>query len=308
MRKRILTLCMLLCGICLIFTVRNCGAEMLPQGAGSFSVEEQAGANAGPMNIFYYRPSAWTKDQPVVVVFHGLKRDAEKYRDDWIQYAEQYDMLVICPEFSEEKFPGVRYYNTGNVSDTDDETGTVQPKDKWVFSAIDDVIKETEKRTGVSAANITLFAHSAGAQMLHRYILFDGSAKVRRFIPANAGWYTMPDRSVDFPYGIKNVPVDDKALQRAFAAPVTILLGGADTQRSKILRKTTLADAQGMNRFERGNHFFAMAKQQAGKMDAAFNWQIETVPGVGHNDALMAGAAAKLIADDNQNRLQEKKQ
>lgn len=306
MRKRILTLCMLLCGIWLIFAVRNCGAETLLQGAGSFSIQEQAGVNEDPMNIFYYRPVAWNKDQPVVVVFHGLKRDAEKYRDDWIRYAEQYDLLVICPEFSEEKFPGVRYYNTGNISDTDDETGRIQPKDKWVFAAIDDVIKETGKRTGVSAANITLFAHSAGAQMLHRYILFDGSAKVRRFIPANAGWYTMPDRSVDFPYGIKNVPVDERSLQKAFAAPVTILLGGADTQRSKILRKTSLADAQGMNRLDRGNRFFSMAKQQAEELGTAFNWQVEIVPGVGHNDTLMAGAAAKLIAEDNTVRLQVK--
>ena len=34
---------MLLCGIGLIFVVRNCEAETLPQGAGRFSIEEQAG-------------------------------------------------------------------------------------------------------------------------------------------------------------------------------------------------------------------------------------------------------------------------
>ena len=43
MRKCILTLCMLLCGIGRIFVVRNCEAETLPQGAGRFSIEEQAG-------------------------------------------------------------------------------------------------------------------------------------------------------------------------------------------------------------------------------------------------------------------------
>ena len=34
---------MLLCGIGLIFVVRNCEVETLPQGAGRFSIEEQAG-------------------------------------------------------------------------------------------------------------------------------------------------------------------------------------------------------------------------------------------------------------------------
>ena len=88
----------------------------------------------------------------------------------------------------------------------------------------------------------------------------------------------------------------DEALAKAFAKPVVLLLGEADTERSKVLRKTPLSDAQGQNRLERGKKFFAEAKAKAEAMGVPFKWQLVTVSGVGHNDAQMAEAAAKLLA------------
>ncbi|WP_144034039.1 hypothetical protein SPSIL_053690 [Sporomusa silvacetica DSM 10669] len=110
----------------------------------------------------------------------------------------------------------------------------------------------------------------------------------------------MPDTNIDFPYGIKNMSLSKDELAKAFAKPVIILLGEKDNEPNhKILRHTQLADAQGLNRFDRGNKFFYEAKAKALELGVTFNWNLITVPGVGHDDLGMAAAAAKLIAESS---------
>jgi len=292
--------------MCLFFLLQGtgCGAtgfekiKTINVGAGSFSMPEPTGATNADLRSFYYRPANWTADRPIVVVMHGFKRNAEDYRDAWITYANQYNLLVVCPEFSESKYPGVRYYNTGNVSDTDDETGNLQPKENWIFPVIDRIFDQAKIRSGAAGENFALYSHSAGSQMVHRYVLLNKETKAKKIIAANSGWYTMPDSQVAFPYGIKGLPLNAADLKAAFAKPVTILLGEADTKSNADLRHTPLADAQGENRFERGQEFFALAQKKAAQMGAPFNWRLVTVPGVGHNEGKMGEVAAKLIAED----------
>ncbi|WP_110954500.1 alpha/beta hydrolase [Anaerosinus massiliensis] len=272
-------------------------AASLDIGSGMFTMPETTGVNKDDLQVFYYRPAGWTPDKPIVIVQHGLQRNAEEYRDGWKTYADQYNLLVVCPQYSEAKYPGVRYYNTGNVSDTDHDKGNLQPKNQWVFPVINHVIAEARIRSGATGNNVAVFGHSAGAQLVHRYVLFGGQTQAKRIISANAGWYSMPDTTVDFPYGIKNMSMNKEELAQAFAKPVTILLGEQDIKRSKVLRKTPEADAQGANRFERGSQFFEEAKAKAAELGVPFHWQLIRVPGVGHDDVGMAAAAAKLIAE-----------
>lgn len=292
-----------ICLLLLLDAVVGCAAssqrfEPLNVGSGIFAMPETTGANSNNLRVFYYRPANWTPDKPIVIVQHGLQRNAEEYRDGWKKYAEQYNLLVVCPEFSKDKYPGVRYYNTGNISDTDDNTGQLQPKSEWIFPVINHVFNEIQMRSGATSNTFTLFGHSAGAQFVHRYVLFAGKTQAERIIFANAGWYTMTDANVDFPYGIKNMSMSKDDLAEAFAKPVTILLGEKDNDpNNKVLRHTLEADTQGLNRFERGNRFYYEAKEKAAELGVPFNWQLITVPGVGHSDIGMAAAAAKLIVE-----------
>ena len=272
-------------------------ASQLSIGAGMFTMPETTGANQEDLRVFYYRPSGWTPEKEIVIVLHGVQRNAEEYRNEWKKYADDYNLLVICPDFSESKYPGVGYYNVGNVMNTDNEKGKLQPREQWIFSVIDRVFSEVHARSGATTDTFTLFGHSAGAQFVHRYFLFSPESKAKRIISANAGWYTMPDRDIPFPYGLKNIPVTNKDLTKEFAKPVIILLGENDTKTGGVLRQTLLAAREGSNRFERGNKFFAMAKNEAETLGVPFNWKLITVPGVGHSDAKMAAAAAKLIGD-----------
>lgn len=293
---------------CLIFVTQistECLANFpnktpIEKGEGSFKMQESTGATKDDIQVFYYKPERWGPDRPVVIIQHGFQRDAKEYRDSWKVYADKYNILVICPQFSEEKYPGAQYYNMGNMSDNDNdnEKGSLQSKEKWTFSVIDHVITEV-KQHFKATGEFVLFGHSAGAQFVHRYMLFSDSDVFSHIIIANAGWYTMLDKTVDFPYGIKNIPMSDVELTKSFAKPVTILLGEKDNNSNhKLLRHNNLADKQGINRFERGMQFFYRAKEKASEMGVPFKWELVTVPGVGHDDVEMAKAAAKLIFEN----------
>jgi len=273
-------------------------SQELHNGAGSFILSEATGATDDGLRVFYYRPAGWTPEKSIVIALHGVQRNAEKYCAGWQEDAAKYNLLVICPEFTEKKYPGAHYYNEGNVMDHDGTARQLQPREKWTFSVIEHVFNEVRFRAGATSNTFTLFGHSAGAQFVHRYLLFSPEPKADGIIVANAGWYTMPDSNINFPYGIKNTPVSETDLARAFAAKVTVLLGERDIDaNSKILRHDRRADAQGWNRLERGYNFFNRAKEQAAKLGVPFNWNLVTVPGVGHDDTGMAAAAAKLIAE-----------
>ena len=46
---------------------------------------------------------------------HGRKRNAEEYRDQWSDFANELNLVVVVPEFSEAQFPMVWGYNYGGI-------------------------------------------------------------------------------------------------------------------------------------------------------------------------------------------------
>ena len=127
--------------------------------------------------------------------------------------------------------------------------------------------------------------------------MFMPDARIDQAITANAGWYTMPDPAVAFPYGTKSAPITGETLGAALGKPLTVLLGTADTDTADPdLRTTAEANLQGPHRFARGQSFHAEGRALADRLGTPFGWKIVFVPGVGHSNALMAQATAKLIA------------
>src|SRR5262249_20086041 len=103
------------------------GAEKLPSGAGRFEVSH--GGRRIP--VWYYLPDNAGADARVLIAMHGVNRDADRYRDEWLPHARKYGFLLLVPEFSKESFPGEEQYNQGN---TRDERGKPLPRDTWSFS------------------------------------------------------------------------------------------------------------------------------------------------------------------------------
>lgn len=278
--------CALMIGLALPATARAAEAEK-----GRFVF---AGWDGPPLPVWYQLPDKVTPDTPVVIVMHGVNRDADRYRDEWAGIARTYRLIVIVPEFSRADFPGAGGYNTGYFTAAD---GTPRPRQLWSFAAIEPLFDAVRARFGTAVERYTLYGHSAGAQFVHRFVMFMPEARIAQAITANAGWYTMPDPATPFPYGTKGAPVGEAALQAALGKPITVLLGTADTDTADPdLRTTPEANRQGPHRLARGQAFFAAARTRAKEWAVPFGWRIAFVPDVGHSNRLMAEAAARLIA------------
>lgn len=267
-------------------------AAHLPPGSGRIEVAEPEGATREAMPVWFHRPASWDEDGRIVVVMHGLNRDAGRYRDEWAALAEAGGFLVLVPEFSASKFPGTRWYNFGNL--VDDEGRATAPQ-TWSFHAFDRVVAAAMAAAHATRPGFILYGHSAGAQFVHRYLLLTGAKRAENIIIANAGSYTLAlDRP--FPEGLGGTAANPATLREVFARPVVLQLGEADAdpQHSSLPRQPW-AVAQGSHRFARGWFFFDAMRRTAEAQGAAFNWRVATVPGVGHSNAGMAAHAASHL-------------
>lgn len=256
---------------------------------------------SGPsLNVWAYKPSGYNEDSTVLMVMHGTNRDADRYRDEWSKHAEKYNILLIVPQFTRADFPKANGYNLGNVFVASTNYQQANPETEWAYSAIEPLFDFIKTKYQSTQTRYSIYGHSAGSQFVHRFIFFIPQARVSKIITANAGWYTSPDFAIDFPYGLRNTPVSKGALKQALQKPVTILLGESDNDPNhKSLRRAKEAILQGPHRFARGHYFYAAAQKEAGQLDVPFNWQLKTVPNVGHNNGLMSKAAILVLTQDS---------
>jgi poly(3-hydroxybutyrate) depolymerase len=258
-------------------------------GAGRFDFT-QAGKT---LPVWYYLPPDAKPGTSVLFVMHGVKRDAERYRDEWLPHAQKRGFILVAPEFSEKDFPGSDGYNTGNTRDAKDKP---LPQSQWSFSFLEPIFDAVKAATGNSSDRYSLYGHSAGAQFVHRFMYFMPDARVARAVAANAGWWTLPDLKVDFPYGLHGSVVNENGLKTLLQRPLVVLLGTADTDPNhENLRRTPEAMAQGPYRFARGQYFYAAGQRQAKALGVPLAWKLATAPGVGHVDKDMAPFAVDIL-------------
>lgn len=242
------------------------------------------------VRVFLALPERLSRDAPTLLVMPGMNRNAEEYRDDWLPAARSFGALIVVPEFTADDFDEDAY-NLGGLTQGDEATAAGER----TFDLVRAIVADAQDRAGVKVGRFNLFGHSAGAQFVHRMVLFS-PADVDRAVSANAGWYTLPDDNLPFPYGLSGFPTDEDDLADAFAVDLRIFLGGDDIDPDPgNLRTTPEARAQGANRLERGLHFMAESRRVAAERDDAFNWGLTVVPGVSHDHTAMAEAAAEFL-------------
>lgn len=246
-----------------------------------------------PLRVFLTVPDGLAPDRPVVFVMHGQQRNADEYRDQWHELAVRHDFLLVVPEFSRADFPGAPGYNLGNVRT---ERGDAVPRERWSFSAIEPLFDVIRERHGLSAEHYSIYGHSAGSQFVHRFLMHLPEARVQKAVAANAGWYTLLDFNLDWPYGLNGSAVSPAGLVRILGQELTILLGDQDTDRTEdSLRQTPEAAAQGPHRLARGYYFFASGRRAAAHRQVPIRWKLAEVKGVDHDNARMAPAAVQFL-------------
>jgi hypothetical protein len=246
--------------------------------------------NGAPMVVFTYRPPGCS-DPSLLMVFHGVARNARTYRDDARAIADRLCLLVVAPVFDKRAFPAWRYQRGGIVKDA-----VVQDARDWTGRLVLDLVPWARAQEGRPLA-YSLLGHSAGAQFLDRLAAFVPT-EARRIVIANPGSYVFPSLEIDAPYGLGKVysgTEGETALRRYLEQPLTIYLGQGDT-RDDERNDYAEALAQGASRYQRGVNVFNAAKTLAQTRGWTFNWRLVELPGVGHSARKMFSAPQALEA------------
>lgn len=265
--------------VLLIASLLFSDAESLP--AGKSVVEVRFGDI--PVQLFTYKPETYS-DGPLIMVFHGVLRNADEYRDDSIEMGDRFRALIVAPRFDATVFPLPKYQFGGIV-----ENGKAAPKEHWTGEYVNRISTEIRRREGRAEMPLYLIGHSGGGQFLVRTAGFV-KTHAKRIVAANPGTHLFPTRSAEFPFGFGGLPEElqtDDQLKAYLAQPLTIYLGAKDIERDEYLDITPAAEAQGATRFERGQNAFKAAKKLADERHWPFGWKLVIAGDVEHDHTKM---------------------
>jgi pimeloyl-ACP methyl ester carboxylesterase len=258
-------------------------ADPIPAGPGKFECPN----GTEPITVFTYKPPTY-KDGPLLIVCHGVGRNAEEYRNFAITLAERFGVIVVAPLFDNVRFPSARYQRGGLL----DQKGKSQPPEAWTYAVIPKIVAQVRSLEAKPKLPYYLIGHSAGGQFLVRLAAFMPGEAVR-IVAANPGSHLFPDRVQKFGYGFGGLPDElsnDEVIRRYFAAQLTIYLGTGDNTPEHSFDASPDGMVQGPNRLARGRACFAAAEKLAKERGWAFNWRKVETPGIGHEAALMFAA------------------
>ncbi|NOU96188.1 hypothetical protein GC093_23600 [Paenibacillus sp. LMG 31456] len=224
-------------------------------------------------HYYLYVPSNGGIGKKLFVSIHGISRNADEHANHFASFAEKYDVVMVVPLFSKERFAD---YNTLGL------TGQGERPDL----ALEKIISEVEQLTGAHTDSIFLFGYSAGGQFAHRYAMAYPE-RIVRLVVAAAGWYTFPETTVLYPRGIQ-LPAEISGvtitLDDFLHIPVCVLVGELDTELGGSLRQSPeVNEQQGTNRLERGRRWLTVIQQAAQSRRFTTEYRFATLPKSAHN-------------------------
>ena len=249
-----------------------------------------------PLDVITYIPAGAHKETKILMVIPGASRDTQRFHASWLSFAKEDTFAVITIGASKKYFPDEYSYNSGNVITSKGES---IDSSKWLFTAIEKVFQTVKKRHGFEADKFYLFGHSAGGGFVHRYMLFMPDAPVEKAVSANPAFVTLPDRSEDYPFGLKNISINSAMMRHWLESDLGIFLGANDIgPRTQPLSNGPKARKQGPNCLSRGKKLFREAKRDAKNRKVDFGWTLKIVPRVGHDNRLIAPHARSFLFHD----------
>ncbi len=235
------------------------------------------------LKLFTYKPAHF-RDGPMLMVFHGVLRNADEYRDHSIAMGDRFGALIVAPLFDEKTFPKPKYQFGGIVQD-----GKAVPADERTGEYVNRIAKEIRRREGRQDMPYALIGHSGGGQFLGRLAAFV-KTDAQRIVISNPSSYTLPTVKAEFPYGFGGLPEElqsDELFKAYMAQPVTIYVGSKDIVRDEYFDDSDKADAQGRSRFERGKNAYEVAKRLATEKGWPFGWKLVVAEDIEHDHEKM---------------------
>ena len=265
----------------------------LGTGHGIVTYTDYEPLKAKPINLHFYIPEGDIKTMPIVFILPGTGRNANDYLAAWMKNFKSKEIIAIALEFPQEDYSTSEYIE-GNMF----KKNEALPEEQWSFSVIEAIFSYVKAETGNQVTQYSLFGHSAGAQFVHRFVTFKQNLHLNKAVAANAGWYTVPNIQIEYPYGLKNSGyTDDTTLSHLFGSNLIVALGDQDIDpNDNSLRHDEQSDAQGLYRYARGEYYYSEGERISKDNNMVFNWKKVIVKGVAHDfEAMMVQTINYLL-------------
>jgi len=208
----------------------------------------------------------------LLVVIHGYGRTTT-LAEAFARPASRDGLLLLAPIFDAENYDSFQILRGPSGPRTAADA---------LNAACDDAIR----LFGMAPAPFLLVGISGGAQFAHRYAMCF-PAQVAALVAVSAGWYTMPDPRVHFPYGCAasdDMPGGIPGLEEFLRIPIRVMVGENDTRRDVLLRRSTAIDrVQGRNRLDRAHMWVQAILDYASSRGVNSRIALEVLPDCGHS-------------------------
>jgi pimeloyl-ACP methyl ester carboxylesterase len=233
-------------------------------------------------------PDAWivnpdkTQTMPAVVAVHGITRGTEEMVAHLLPRARETGRTLVVPLFDKDHWP--RYQRAACKNRAD-----------WALIRLMSALRVEGQ---ISPQPFDLSGFSGGAQFSHRFAWLY-PALVGRLCLTAPGWWTMPDTSAAWPYGIGASPADkgqgfqlQANMRRFLDRQITVCVGSDDVQRDDNLRtRDAVDDTQGPHRLARARHWCTEVEEKAKTLGIAPRISLRVLQGCGHSfvDCVLGG-------------------
>jgi hypothetical protein len=289
----------------------------IQSGSGAFLIEGGIGNEDKKIKVFYHKPKNFRTTSRVLIVVPGSGRNADSYRDAWVEESEKYGALILSPMYKEVEYDygayhmgnliynlnlesSAKYDQNSNKVFLDEELFSFEinsNRNEWIYNDFDRIFDNVVKALGSTQTEYDIFGHSAGGQILHRLAIFQPNSKANKILASNSGSYTLPDFNNELPFGIENTVLTKENIETSFKKNLVLFIGELDNENEQggLMLRSPSVDKQGTHRLERGKYFFNKSKDIAEELGYEFNWKIIVVQKVGHNHRKMGNAAGEYL-------------
>jgi pimeloyl-ACP methyl ester carboxylesterase len=244
--------------------------------------------SAPTLEYWLYRPRRHSRPRRVLVTVHGVSRNVREHVELLRGYADRFGVLLVAPLFNAEVFRDYQRLGRKGIGPRAD-------------LALIRLLNEIGRQTGVDTSKVDIFGFSGGAQFAHRFA-YAHSQRVLRLVLGSAGWYTMPDVSLPYPYGTSDARGLAAVRLNTLAAarlPTLVVVGEDDDREDdeELNRSRIVMRSQGRHRVERARAWTSAMNALAEKDGVRGSIRMVTLPRIAHSfrQAVLEGGLARLL-------------